>query len=88
MGGMNAPVPLRWQGKWFVALYIGKSKTRKTDVWRISGQVELGQVGWYAPWRRYAFYPNPNTIYEPDCLRDLATFCEERTRAHVAKRIP
>ena len=36
--------------------------------------VELGEIKWYASWRRYAFYPKENTIHERDCLRDIAQF--------------
>jgi hypothetical protein len=35
---------------------------------------DLGFVQWYAPWRRYTFMPEPNTVFEPVCLGDIANF--------------
>lgn len=48
----------------------------------------LGHVGWYGRWRRYAFQPEPNTVYEPTCLRDIAAFCDWATAEHKAKGKP
>jgi hypothetical protein len=45
----------------------------------------LGTVRWYSHWRRYAFFPDPKTVFEQDCLRDIADFCAERTREHRAR---
>ena len=55
---------------------------RKTEVWfvfPVKSNVELGVVKWYGGWRCYAFYPEDMTIYEKQCLRDIAQFCEEET---------
>jgi hypothetical protein len=30
-------------------------------------------------WRAYAYYPRTSTLYEKDCLRDIAQFCETET---------
>jgi hypothetical protein len=56
---------------------------RKTKTWivrTIEGSAALGVVRWHSPWRRYAFFPVPETLYENQCLNDLATFLEDRTR--------
>ena len=37
---------------------------------------ELGQVKWYGPWRCYSFFPEAGTLFEKQCLRDIAAFCE------------
>jgi hypothetical protein len=42
----------------------------------------LGWVAWFSRWRKYAFYPKPETVYEEDCLRDIAEFCEAKTKEH------
>ena len=42
----------------------------------------LGWIQFKAQWRRYAFYPAPGTIYEEDCLKDIASFVERRTFAY------
>jgi hypothetical protein len=56
----------------------------KTRRWAVLTQegAPLGAVRWFSRWRCYAFYPEPGTIYERQCLRDLADFCEEQTQMH------
>lgn len=55
-------------------------KTRIFDVLAKQGGETLGYVSWYAPWRRYSFTPSrPPTgylVFESDCLRDIAAFCD------------
>ncbi len=67
-----------------IVLY-GKSPTRKTKVWEVQeprGEWEIGYIKWYGAWRCYAFYPLQDTIYEKECLRFIADFCEaESTKA-------
>lgn len=31
----------------------------------------LGEIRWYGAWRQYAFYPEPETIWNPQCLDDV-----------------
>jgi hypothetical protein len=70
--------------KWikFKPLDQEKRITKRWQVLAIQGETELGIVSWYSGWRRYCFFPNPQTLYEQDCLRDIATFCEEETTTH------
>ena len=61
----------------------------KTKTWWIVSKDDdkhLGWIGWFARWRKYAFYPKPNTVYEQVCLRDIAMFCETQTVVHKQKR--
>jgi len=73
---------------WINFEYAGLSNSGKTLEWRVqpAGAPELaaciGIVKWYAPWRKYAFMPYSNTVFEQDCLRDIADFCERRTKEH------
>lgn len=64
---------------------IGVSKTGKTNVWLITAvktNFGLGHIKWDGKWRRYAFHPFIYTIYEQECLRKIADFCEkESTKA-------
>ena len=70
---------------WCSFVEAGLSESGKTRVWSVlSGEIRLGRVAWYAPWRKYAFFPVHQTLYEQDCLRQLAGFCESMTRAHRA----
>lgn len=55
--------------------------------WATHGSTPLGTVKWHPGWRRYAFFPLPGTLYEPDCLCDLADFCEGNTKIRKAERI-
>ena len=58
--------------------------TAKTHCWEIyskyDGSPLLGRVAWFGKWTKYAFFPWPETVYEQVCLRDIAQFCEDRTR--------
>jgi hypothetical protein len=67
---------------------IGKSPSGKTERWTahtVPESITLGIVGWFAPWRKYAFMPTEKTVFEEDCLRSIARFCEERTADHRLK---
>lgn len=73
---------------WIVFEFAGPSKSGKTNEWRVQPKDDgalaacIGVVKWYAPWRKYAFNPYTNTVFEQDCLREIATFCEQRTKDH------
>lgn len=63
---------------------------RKTKHWTIltkDSETWLGSVSWYGPWRKYTFTPTIDfpTVFEEDCLRDIASFVEEQTRAQRAE---
>jgi hypothetical protein len=70
---------MRWQGKWIYIDYLCPSKSGKTKIYQVMDEVgnHLGDIKWYAPWRKYAFFPEIDTLYEQDCLRDIAKFLEE-----------
>ena len=61
-------------------------KTLRFFVTTADGREGLGVVAWYAQWRRYGFYPQLGTIFEQDCLREIASFCETKTREHKEAR--
>lgn len=55
----------------------------KTKQWRVSTAdraATLGVIKFFPRWRKYSFWPNANTLYEADCLRDIADFCEGQTK--------
>lgn len=62
------------------------SESGKTKTWDVRSKDgpdgRLGFVRWFGRWRCYAFYPISGTVFERKCLRDIATFCEERTQEH------
>jgi len=67
-----------------------KSKKRKTDIWYClnnKSHVWLATIKWYAPWRQYCFYPEPEMIFNRGCLEDILDFIEQlRKRAHKPKQ--
>jgi len=68
----------------------GSSKSGKTQVWKVQtkdGNVLLGHVRWYSPWRCYSFFVSSGggefeLVFEKTCLRDIASFCENQTLRH------
>lgn len=62
------------------------SAKMKTLVWDVmtAGMypILLGQVRWYSQWRKYCFYPVGNSIYDDNCLTDIAKFCTDETSKH------
>ena len=64
-------------------------KPAKTKVWAIRTTYEvpetLGFIKWFGRWRKYAFFPLIHTVWEQDCLRKVASFCELQTKLHKQK---
>lgn len=65
------------------------SKSGKTRIWRVLAfhdklslidDYSIGEVKWHGAWRRYALAPGRDTIFEQDCLRKIANFCEDQTK--------
>jgi hypothetical protein len=38
----------------------------------------LGYIVFHAPWRKFVFAPNPETIFDAACLGEVAGFIDER----------
>ena len=59
-----------------------------SKLWAVLGaQVKvLGIIRWYAPWRKYCFYTLEGgaMVFDVNCLREIADFCEAETRSHNA----
>ena len=61
----------------------------KTSRWRLRskiGEAFLGEVQWYSPWRRYAFFPHRDTLFDANCLWDIADFVAKETARRKEKR--
>ena len=78
-----------WEGTYVRFDFAGESKSGKTEVWTVFPKGDLteylGTVQWFAHWRKYAFYPNPETVYEEVCMGDISTFLRMLTRKHRIK---
>lgn len=61
-------------------------KTKIYDVIALEDQISLGQIKWYAHWRQYAFYPEPETVFEKTCLKDITNFVLRLNREHYLER--
>ena len=70
----------------FVEGITPKKVTKEWSVWLHSGDVFLGEIKWYAPWRRYVFYTSPGTLYDASCLFELSMFCWDQTAARKRQR--
>lgn len=66
---------------------IQTAPKRKTGVWNVVSMngVSLGFVKWHGSWRQFAFFPAHSTLFERECLRAIANFCEIETTVHRGK---
>ena len=72
--------------EWIKFVEVNLRDGRKTQVWAVltmDGSECLGRIGWYGPWRKYSFIPvesdGKSLIFEEQCLRRIADFCETNT---------
>jgi hypothetical protein len=72
-----------WEGDSILIVQFGLSENGKTTIWLVNDKdgSRLGSIRWYAPWRKYAFYPTM-AVLEQSCLRDIADFIDARTKEH------
>ena len=52
----------------------GESESGLTERWGVfseSSGDRLGTIRWFGRWRQYAFYPEPETLYNPDTALTL-----------------
>lgn len=71
----------------------GLSASGKTRVWGVLSsrwivprgtvQTELGTIKWYAPWRRYVFFPQGGTLFDAGCLAEIAQFIKQQMEARL-----
>jgi hypothetical protein len=50
-----------------------------TKRWSVHNKItdaRIGQISWYAGWRRYAFWPSEMTVFDFGCLNQIAEFIE------------
>ena len=93
MCALEVPQPLlgtiEAMGRYIYARGVGHRSGFRTKLWFVtakSDNEELGSIQWTGKWRCYAFFPFPNTYYEKRCLKDIADFCEARTKEHFTAR--
>ncbi len=57
------------------------AKTRVVEVMSRHTGASLGFVRWYSNWRQYSFYP-AQALFNKDCLREIADYCEHKNKQH------
>lgn len=57
--------------------------TKTANVCKTGSGIVLGSIRWYGSWRQYVFYPEISTLFNKDCLRQIAEKCEEMTKAQL-----
>lgn len=60
------------------------AKTRQFSVLSSSNKSLLGYVKWFSHWRKYCFYPL-NSLFDDQCLEEVAQFMWEATDAHMGR---
>ena len=56
--------------------------TGKTLVWAVrKDDLRLGQIEWYAAWRRYCFFPCGATLFDSSCLKEIMDFIDSAMAA-------
>ena len=55
-----------------------KPEGRVTNIYTVRSNdgTKLGEVRWFSRWRKYCFFPSPETVYEEICLGDISEFNE------------
>ena len=67
-------------GKYF-RIYEDIIEGRKTPIYHLYNhdieRVFLGDIKWNGAWRKYCFYPNPDTLWDTQCLQCVISFIED-----------
>jgi hypothetical protein len=77
-----------YTGKWISIVRCIPLPGHKTDLYEVMARepcTTLGEIRWHGPWFRYALFPRAETVWEPQCLREVTRFMEPQTRA---RRVP
>lgn len=63
-----------------------KRITRRWEIFNKQRTIYLGEVAWWSAWRRYTFQPAPNTLFDSNCLGEIACFIDERMEERKHER--
>ena len=77
--------PIAFQGTYLKIWYAGTTgKTERYTVLTNDG-ILLGTIKWFSKWRKYAFFPSAETLFEESCLGEIANFLLELKAVRKAK---
>lgn len=51
--------------------------TDKYSVHNNQNGVRIGHIRFYPQWRKFVFFPESETFYDPGCLKELAIFMDD-----------
>ena len=81
-----------YQTKYLTFAYADEQKP-KTKVINVTSRLQgcrLGVIKWLPIWRQYAFFPEPDTAFDGQCLRSIelyiATIAKEKYVADAARK--
>lgn len=60
----------------FIDVPNHSGKTRKVNVVSKKHGFSLGLIQFYGRWRQFVFIPASETVFNKDCLRDIAVFLD------------
>jgi len=75
--------------KWIEFKIYEKEQGKKTNKWLVitkENRSIIGTIKWYGAWRKYCFFPKDKTVWEEDCLRDIANFIENETKTYKGNK--
>lgn len=66
-------------------LILGKKKrpeNKKTDTFDVNNKQgsTLGEIKYYANWRKYCYFPTVQAVYDQKCLGQITKWLEELNR--------
>ncbi len=75
---MSKPL-VNLNGQWLDLIYDGQSDSGKTNIYRVQNKkngIIIGYIKWFGAFRKYCFFPNPETVYDRSCLIEISYFLE------------
>jgi hypothetical protein len=55
----------------------GIRKTQTWEIYSVRHGILLGRIAWYGAWIQYAFFPEPGTVFNMQCLKDINAFIKD-----------
>ena len=78
------------ESKWIRFVDLGKIKGQSTNIYEVVTKDEgfvIAEIKWYAPFRKYSFFPSEMTVFETQCLSDIISFIKDLMEArHIEKQ--
>lgn len=57
-------------------------KTKRWTIKSTQNGCKLGQIKWYAAWRKYCFLPEEGTVFDAKCLLEIVSFIDTEMKEH------